>query len=354
MSEFTGILKFLSDNFPWAIVIVLIVILIYFIINPEKIEKWSSIFARIFSFMSNKIEKHYISRDIQYKINSFGKEINKECQDLIPYKTEIRFINPTGFTKESCQHCEDKVIILMKDKHNQDENFVKAALISTENTLIPNSRNYVEPTLMKSIDLQFVKNLIFSENKNKLSFYIDNYFAPEIQENNILEGNIKVLEKLTEQGIFAKILLQELKDYGMVFYPNTPNNKIIKETKDFFENLRELAFKKHHEDVKLIFEGINIKVSFLLIGKTTKIFKPRGINISPYKQRIFTCEEIGINIVYILAWGINIVAARKLSDELDLMPDRFQKLSESSYKIKINKREKLDAICIRYRLLKNL
>ena len=39
MSEFTEILKFIGDNFPWAIVIILIVILIYFIINPEKIEK---------------------------------------------------------------------------------------------------------------------------------------------------------------------------------------------------------------------------------------------------------------------------------------------------------------------------
>jgi len=352
MTELTDILEFLKKNGAWGIVIILIGIIIYFIINPEKVEKWSSMFARAFSFLGKKIEKQYISKDIQFKINSFGKEINKECKDLIPYKTEIKFINPSGFKKESCQHIREKVIIFMKDRHNQDENFIKAAVMSTEKTLIPNSRNYIDKDLMKSVDLQFVKNMIVSKNKSKLNSYVDKYFSPEIQKKKILIENVQILEKMTEQGIFTRILLKELKAYGMNFYPKSTDQKIIKETKSFFESLKELAYKKHHEDVKLQFYGLYIKVSFILVGITSKVFKPRGINTEPYKQRAFLCEDEGIKTIYILAWGLNTVAAKRLTEELLITPNRFEKVSENEFKVKINNK-KIEAVCIGFKILKN-
>jgi len=354
MSDLTDIFEFLAKSTPWAIIIVLVGFIIYFLINPDKVEKWGSLISRFFSFTSKKIEKHYIAKDIEYRINSFGKDINDECKDLVPYETEIRFIKPSSFKKESSEHLEDKVIIFMKDRHNQDENFVNAAIVSTEQTLIPNSRYYIEPMVMKSIDLQFVKNLIITKNNNKLSCYIDNFFAPEIEKSNVIEENVQVLERLTEQGVFTRILLQELKDYGMIFYPKSSNNSIIKESKHFFDVLSELAYKKRHEDVRLNFIGNYLKIGFILIGITGKVFKPKGVNISPYKQRIFKYEEEGIKTVYLLAWGVNTIAAKKLSNELDLMPEKFQKISESSYKIKIGNLKKTDAVCIRYGILKNL
>jgi len=241
----------------------------------------------------------------------------------------------------------------MKDRHNQDENFVNAAIVSTEQTLIPNSRYYIEPVVMKSIDLQYVKNLIITKNRNKLGCYIANFLTPEIEKSEEIEENIQILEKLTEQGVFTRILLQELKEYGLIFYPKNSNNSILKESKHFFNVLSELAYKKHHEDVKLNFLGNYLKIGFVLIGITTKVFNLKGINTSPYKQRIFKYEEDGIKTVYLLAWGINTIAAKKLSEELELMPEKFQKISESSYKAKIGNNKKIEAICISYKILQN-
>lgn len=353
VTELTDVLEFILENGSWGIVIILVGLIIYFIINPEKVEKWSSIFARVFSFLGKNIEKQYISKDIQFKINSFGKEINKECKDLIPYKTEIKFINPSGFKKESCQHVREKVIIFMKDRHNQDENFIKAAMVSTEKTLIPNSRNYIDKNLMKSVDLQFVKNLIVSKNKSILNSYVDKYFSPEIQKKKVLNENVQILEKMTERGIFTRILLHELKSYGMNFYPRSTNQMITKETKAFFKSLKELTYKKHQEDVKLQFNGSYIKVSFILIGIASKVFTPRGINTDPYKQRAFMCEDEGIKTIYILAWGVNTIAAKRLTEELALLSDRFEKVSENEFIVKIYDNKKIKAISIRFRILKN-
>lgn len=353
MSEVTEIFEFIAKGTPWAISIILLGLLIYFLINPEKVEKWGKIFSRFFSFASKKIEKHYIAKDIELGINSFRKDINNECKDLIPYETEIRFIKPSSFKKESTEHFEDKVIIFMKDRHNQDENFVNAAMMSTEQTVIPNSRYYIDPLVMKSVDLQYVKNLIISKNKNKLSCYIDNFFAPEIEKSKEIEKNIQVLEKLTEQGVFTRILLQELKDYGLLFYPKSSNRSIIEESKEFFNVISELAYKKQHEDVRLSFIGSFLKIGFVLVGIATKVFTPRGINISPYKQRIFKYEKDGIKTVYLLAWSVNTIAAKKLSEVLELIPERFEKISESSFKVRLRNKKKIEAVCIRYRILKN-
>ena len=354
MSDLVDILDFLAKGTPWAIIIILIGLLIYFLINPEKMEKLSSLISKLFSFTNYKIEKHYISKDIEYKINSFGKDVNEECEELIPYKTELKFIKPSSFKKESCEHLEDKIIIFLKDRHNQDENFIKAALISTEQTLIPNSRHYIDPMIMRSIDLQFVKNLIISKNRNRLNSYIDSIFAPELEKSNVIEENIQVLERLSDQGIFTRILLQELKDFGMIFYPRSATKSVINESKEFFTVLREIAHKKHHEDVRLNFIGNNIRIGFVLIGIPWKVFSAKGIDTGPYKQRIFKYEEDGIRILYLLGWSSKIDPTKKVSQEIDLIPERFEKISESYYKVKLNNNKKIEAMCVRYRVLRNI
>lgn len=338
----------------WSISGTLFGLLIYFLLNPEKVEKWASIFAKFFAFLSLKIEKLHISKDIQYKINSFRKEINKECEDLIPYEIEIKFINPTMFRKESCEHQEDKVIIIMKDRKNQDENFVKAAMISTEKTLIPNSRNYINPTLMKSIDLQFIKNLILSSNKTLLNYYIDNYLAPELKLNKKFKHIIRILEKLSDRGVFTRILLQELKDYGMLFYPKLSNKIHYKEPKYFFKILEELANKEHKIDINPNYIGEYIKMSIVMIGRPERVFTISGeIDITPYINWIFSCEKKGIKSIYLLALSKNIIAAKKTAKLLDEMPKRFKKFSESNYNVKINTKNFI-AICIRYQILENI
>ena len=117
MSELKEIMDIILISAPWVI---FPIIIIYFLLNPEKVEKWASLFAKLFSSVSKKMEKHYISKDIEYKINLFRKKINKECEGLVPYKTEIKFIKPASIRSESEEHQKDKLIIILRDKQNQD------------------------------------------------------------------------------------------------------------------------------------------------------------------------------------------------------------------------------------------
>lgn len=349
----------------WSTTGVLIFLLIYFLTHPEKVEKWESILARLFSFTGKKVKKKYISTDIQSKMNTYRKEINKECEGLVPFKTVIKFINPFSFEKERVEHKEDKVIVVLKDQKNQDENFVRATMFSIKDILIPNSRRYIEPRLMNSIDLQFVKNLILNQNKSKLNYFIDNHLSPRLDEDEKLKENINILEVLTERGVFTRILLKEIKDYGLKFYPESSTNEHFKEPASFFEKIKEFAYKKAGEDINPTFRGSNIKISIVMIGRASKVFTKTGdLNLDPYIQWVFKCEEEGISSIYILARGRTILAAQNIAAILNQMPDRFEMMNSSVYTSMIRnnkillkpniKKKEHKTICIHYYIKNNL
>ncbi len=354
---------------PWTIagfLGFLVFLLIYFILNPEKAEKWKSIFAKLFSFTRNrKIEKIHISKDIQSKLNIYRKKINKECKDLIPFKTDIRFLNPLSFDKESIEHHENKVILILKNSKNQDENFVRATKFSVENTLIPNSRRYINPLLLKSLDMQFIKNLISKVDKSKLNFYLDNYFFLELENNTHLEDIINTLDILTEGGAFTRILLNELKQYGSQLFPRKSTDEYYEEVDGFFKMIKEFAYKKSGEDINPNYNGKFINASIVMIGKSFKLYTKNGdVNTTPYMNWIFNCEDKGIKSIYLLGRDSTIIAVQMISSLLDLMSERFQMISKSVYRIKtgnknvykslLRKEKKSKAICIHYLINNNL
>lgn len=347
------IVKIFNISYPWGIIAVLLIFIFYIIKNPEKVEKWKSIFAGAFAWISIRAEKINISKDIESKLNSYRKETNKKCEGLIPYKMEVKFMNPIDFGVERTEEQDEKVIIIMRNRKNQNENLIRAAMLSTEKILIPNSRHYVDPFLMKSIDLQFIKNFIFSTDIIKLNFFINNFLAPELKASKSLKDKVIILEKLSERGIFVRILLQELKDYGLQFYPTTSNRNLFKESRQFFAMLEKLANKEPDVDIPLDFNGKYIKIHIFLIGRSHVVYRKNEIQTGPYKKHIFNSEEKGIKVIYILALSHNVIAAKKISEELDEMIDRFKKISESNYKVNI-RNEKMKAICFRYHVLQNI
>jgi len=330
------------------------VFLILFIIllkNPEKADKWASNLSRFFSFLGKKVEKVYISRDIQSKLNSYGKETNKECADLIPYKTEVKFID---FGKDRTEEEEKKVIIIMRNRKNQNENLIRATLLGIKKLLIPNSRRYIDPHLIKSIDLQFIKNFISSKDKIKLNYYMDYFLIPELENDRELAQKINILGNLTEKGIFTRILLRELRNYGLKFHSKIARSTNFEETKNFYDILKKVAKKRRGEDINPTYNGKDIKMSIVMIGRSEKVFTLTGeIDISPYMNWIFTCEDQGIGSIYLLGAIKTIEAVDKISKLLEKMPDRFEKCSESIYNVNIENKT-FPAICMHYSILKNI
>lgn len=349
MSELMDLLDIIIKGGPWVLLVVLI---LFICIYPEKVEKLASFFYKIFSSLSINMEKAHISKDIQFKLNSFRKEMNKECEDLVPYKTEIKFVRPTSIRHEIIKHKDKKLVIIMKNKKNQDENFIKAAMISTEKSLIPNARRYIDNQLMRSIDLQYVKNMIVANKKILMNYFIDKCLGPELKEDENLELSLRILQKLSERGVFTRILLQEFKEYGMNFYPALSKEEYLKEPIRFFEALKELANKEHQVDINPDFIGEHIRVSLILVGRPQVIFKHGGIDIDPYVNWIFKCEEKGAKTAYLLAIGRNVAAIKMICNRLDLMPERFEKSSESNFNVQFDNK-KYKAKCTRYYFLEN-
>ena len=83
------------------------------------------------------------------------------------------------------------------------------------------------------------------------------------------------------------------------------------------------------------------------------MFKQGEIDIGPYINWILKCEENGLKTIYLLAMGRNVKATEKICNHLNLMPSRFQKISESNYNMEINKKTHITK-CIKYKIVNNL
>src|SRR5437879_5298158 len=99
--------------------VVLVGIIIYMLKNPEKVERWSSIFARLFSKISKKAERHSVSADIQSRLSSYIR--NYAVEGVLPYGLRFKWIDGANFDS----YVKDGDVIVIMDVHqNNARNFV--------------------------------------------------------------------------------------------------------------------------------------------------------------------------------------------------------------------------------------
>ncbi|TKJ47464.1 hypothetical protein CEE34_03785 [Candidatus Aerophobetes bacterium Ae_b3a] len=96
--------------FGWPTAILFFLLWIYS--RPEILLKWSAIWNKLRAPRSSKAEKNYISQDIQARINSFTRNINRECGDIMPFDLKIDWVKQEEIEETLVRH--NKVIIKMK------------------------------------------------------------------------------------------------------------------------------------------------------------------------------------------------------------------------------------------------
>lgn len=299
---------FVIASIPWAVVVGL---LVYFIKNPEKAEKWYSMIARSLSFVSLKLEKSGVAKDIQSDVNSFAKEVNSQVKEpIVPYGVKIKWTSST--TRESFVK-EGKVIVRMHHHKNQAKNFLYATLEWVGRGLIPEARHLLDKTVVRSVDLFFISNFLTNKKKYDVrQLFLDEIYEPEVTKGSLLERYCRTFSRLNNKGLFAGVVLQEFSSLGKRIGSAIPDKKLRLETIGFMNMLEKLARKPRGEDVNPNYIGENINCSIVLIAKHETYFMH---GLSPYLGWINKCCEEGVCSFYVCAIGDpNIVIVRKIRD----------------------------------------
>ena len=293
---------------PWAAIVSL---LIYFIKNPEKAEKWYSILSRAFSFLSLRIEKNGVSRDIQADINSYVKKIGSQTGNpVLPYRVKVNWVSSTNreaFVKEG------KVLIKMDYHTNQAKNFLYATMEWVNKGLIPEARHLLDKSILRAAELVFMNDFFTKKKRYDVrQLFLDKVYEPEVSKGSVLETYCTTFDKLNKTGLFMGVALEEFSLLGRKAGSAVPNSKIKMETVSFMNMLNKLSSRMHGEDVNPTHNGENIKCSIVLIARYEKYLTE---GLSPYLGWINRCLSGGLCSFYICGVSDpNIMIVRKIRD----------------------------------------
>lgn len=332
MNTTVTIILYVVPNVAWISVV------IYLIMRPEVAEKWGAIFLRLFYKISKKAEMQHVALDIQGKVNSFAKSINKQAQGIIPYGIKIKWV--TGeITRESFLEGND-VIIRINYHTNQDENIIRITEQFIMTGLLHDSRPYVDEKVMRATDLIMVKNMIQKEHHTALPVYYSDVLNPELSADDEISDYVTMMQQLDQLSFFTPVFLKELQFLGVKMQFSIPEPPVKEETRNLIRFLNEKVTKRRPgEDVSPTFVGNKIKVSIVYVSRT-------GI-AKRHLKWIDKCAQMGIDRIYLCARGRNVYVVKELDNELGTDP-RWKRLFETVTRLPIWRGRRTEFICVGY------
>ncbi len=237
--------------------------------NPEKVQKWMSIFWGIVVKVWRGAEKKFITNDIEGRVNSFVRRLACNVTGLEPSGIRIEWIIG-GETPE--QFFADKMLVVRMHQHrNQNKNFVNAAMVFVAKSVLPRAKRCMSPTQKKSIDLFVGKKLFDQEKPSVADQFYEDYLAPSVNSNKNIAHLIEKFSVMEGAGIFFPVFIQEMHFLGGKLFADTNPGAIIGEINKVIEFLTKYASREvGDEKTPTTFQGPYCRCGIVIVGKRMK------------------------------------------------------------------------------------
>lgn len=352
--EFLGLIFVVGIFFRWhSVWIIPSILLLYGLIRPEKLEKWSSWFYRLFCWLGSSFQCRYIAADIQSRLNGSIKQMNYELNEVAPYEIKIHWLKGKEIETDKDSFIEgNNVVVIMKQYLNQDRNLVLATVLYTSLGILPEAKNYIFPKMSSALDLAVIKKILALGGKySALNYFVKNVLQPERDRDKETARYYEIMEMLDEFGILSRIFMAELLDLSMQLYPKRlgePN--ILFETHNLLSFCERIAQRKYGEEINLDFnkQGM-VRMSVIMVAKAER----REKGIVAYMWRFKDCAKNGSKFVYFLGFhDININFTRNIMAEI-IKQKLGNKISENIYSSYIAGK-RIKTICMRMEVSNSL
>lgn len=272
----------------WGLVLLLIFLiwmLLRILLDEDKSSIWRGKIYKALYKLSKKreAEKKYVANDVAGRLNlarrgmPFGK-------DLIPKSIKVEWIESSR--GESYVPKEGELVIKLDPAEVQEKNIVSLAQALIRKTALIGIRYILEKPLEDAMDLNLIKSLLNKiGNRTILDWYMRYEYMPQVDQRKDLKNwNSKIVE-IDERGLFTRLLLVELENYGKKIAGRPKTIEIESEIKGLIEFIFKIATKSYGENAPLDYRTRNIKIGVLLVGITSKILW----SIEPY-IKAFVCH----------------------------------------------------------------
>lgn len=317
-----------------------ILILIFLLFFPEKIEKWSALLWKYISYirvLCNYAHKKHIKHDLQGRVNDFVKRTKRKVPDLSDDKLNIQWIDVnqdrSGFIGQG------KVVLRLRHDDPEDHNFVHGAYLFISTCLLYKPKRYLSKTQREAMDLFVCTKLLEEEKISVVGIFLDNYLHPKtINTKSKVALCVDDYSIIDKGGFFFSLLLQELGYLGDKVFGQRRTDLIVKEMSNLITFLKPIATRKMgHDNGDFNFHGEYCRFGIVICGKPEKL----SLSIEPYVKYI-NSKLLAKNIetIYLLARAENYLKVNQICDTFEAKYECVRRVKFKKLLVHSNSMEK--------------
>ena len=316
---------------------VLLVLVCYWLVLPEKAEKASAHIYKLLRFFWHGAEKRYIKHDIQSHVNDYVNNfLTKNIKNFKPVNLKLQWVDEVQDEEHFIK--SGSLVVRMRVSDNQSRNMVNASMIFIAQNLLPKTKHYISGKQKRSIDL-FVANKLFETQKESIvKQFVEDYLVGETSDKKIGDFYEKYY-LIDKAGIFFPVFLEEMNFLGEKVFPNRRDNVIFQEVGGLIEFLHKHATRIVGTDSSApIFSGEYCRFGIVIVGRNA-IIAARGQ--TPYVNHIKALAGKNAETIYLIAPHKNSRFLSELCSDMFLEGIGYEVYNELDYKAVIYKDQDL-------------
>lgn len=277
---------------PWTVVGIAVGLLIYFLMNPAKAEKWGAIIVGLAEKISTRAARRSAASDIQAAASNYVKETGSG--DILPYGLRIDWVE--GDEVESyVDKVHNDVVAVMQYKKNRSRSFVTAIREYTSKAFIPAVRHDIPRSLVTAAELVMQEKIIRAERRDAMDIFTTEVLPHQIGTNSELDALYKSLKRIEELGFFENIFLNEIliAREGLKTFGEPEKSEEIDALIDFLSTFHKRA---PGEDIELVHDRKLFRLRVILVARPAKMHTG-GAAI--YARRAKKSLSMGLRSVYV-------------------------------------------------------
>lgn len=313
-----------------------ILVIVYWLFYPEKVELLSSQFYRLFTKFSEKARKRTVASNIQAHIKLgkkkkfFGTDMNR----FLPENVKIKWIK---FGDDEAILNDNEVLIRMSHKTPRKENFVRAVQAYVSEGFISDSRRYIDINVLEAADHNVISKIIRNGYGSAENLFEEKFSLKYHDNIAEIRSLINDINNIDRDGLFYPIVINEFYKIGKQYHPSTPDDALIQETREFLRFILNISTKDPGMDVPLSYNGEYFKVSVhLAIGKNELSEIDEELSYKTILKSIKNSTKKHIKdkveTIYILALGRKIDYAKDIAKQLIQEYPQLTLQDETRYK----------------------
>jgi hypothetical protein len=293
----TETLQLLGSLGPWAL---LVLVVVFAATNPEKTERLAGWALGLFSWAGKGLRHRSIKATIQGQINTFARSMDTEVEGCMPFNMRLDFV--TEVDRAELEPTEQTVIVRIRDRLHDDRNIVHAMLAFCTVGVVPQARCFLQDAMNSAIDLTITRKLLNTQKHYSALHYLYNEVVPACsQAKPDLDRFCRMFDTLDEDGLFTRVVLAEVRDFGARIETRYPEESHGVEAAQFVDYVHDVGTREAHEYSAAVGHlGRYIRTAFVFIGIGGKM---AVAGETPYINHLRRLRDMGYEKAYLAARG---------------------------------------------------